>query len=55
MLDQIQHLAERITSHVSKSEELGNACRIEEAQRVLDECEEMRKDKAKLEMVSVKD
>jgi len=46
----IKQLTEKITAHVLKSEELGNACRIDEAQQILNECETMREEKKKLEM-----
>jgi len=49
-ITKIKYLEEKITSHVLKSEQLGNDCRIDEAQQVLNECEEMREEKKKLEM-----
>ncbi|CAF2696857.1 unnamed protein product [Rotaria sp. Silwood2] len=49
-INRIKSLEEKITSHVLKSEQLGNDCRIDEAQQVLNECEEMREEKKKLEM-----
>ncbi len=50
-LNKIKEFEEKITSHVLKSEQLGNDCRIDEAQQVLNECEEMREEKKNLEMV----
>jgi len=50
IINKIKNLDEKITSHVLKSESLGNDCRIDEAQEVLNECEEMREEKKKLEM-----
>ncbi|CAF4212707.1 unnamed protein product [Rotaria socialis] len=48
-INKIKFLEEKITSHVLKSEQLGNDCRIDEAQQVLNQCEEMREEKATLE------
>ncbi|CAF1195409.1 unnamed protein product [Rotaria sordida] len=49
IINKIKSLEEKITSHVLKSEQLGNDCRIDEAQQVLNECEEMREEKKNLE------
>ncbi|CAF1285614.1 unnamed protein product [Adineta steineri] len=49
-ITKIKELEEKITTHVLKSECLGNDCRIDEAQQVLNECEEMREEKKKLEL-----
>lgn len=51
IINKIKYLEEKITSDVLKSECLGNDCRIDEAQQVLNECEAMREEKRKLEMV----
>ncbi|UJR15359.1 hypothetical protein I4U23_002308 [Adineta vaga] len=50
LLSKIKDLGDKITSYVLESEELGNACRIDEAQQVLSQCEDMREEKMKLEM-----
>jgi chaperonin cofactor prefoldin len=50
-MNKIKYLEEKITLNVLKSEKLGNDCQIDEAQQVLNECEEMREEKKKLELV----
>ena len=54
-MNKIKELDEEITLHVLKSEQLGNDCRIDEAQQVLNECDEMREEKKKLETVRCND
>ena len=54
-MNKIKELEENITSHVLKSEQLGNDCRIDEAQQVLNKCDEMREEKKKLETVCCND
>jgi len=49
-INKIKSLEEKITLNVLKSEKLGNDCQIDEAQQVLNECEDMREEKKKLEL-----
>ncbi|CAF0997183.1 unnamed protein product [Adineta ricciae] len=45
LISKIKEISDEITSYVLKSEELGNACQIDEAQHVLSQCEELREQK----------
>jgi len=49
-INRIKSLEEKITLNVLKSEKLGNDCQIDEAQQILNECEDMREEKKKLEL-----
>ncbi|CAF1227547.1 unnamed protein product [Adineta ricciae] len=50
LISKIKEISDEITSYVLKSEELGNACQIDEAQHVLSQCEELREQKNNLEL-----